>query len=406
MVDGRDDRRGDHDGDRDGDGSSYDWLYSGGSGGSGSSGSSGRPPADDPDATQVISTGPRSGSAPGQGRPPRDDGPPTSIAPAPGAPPPSARRPVKEPREKRTRTRRRRPGRWIVLALVAWLVFLVAVPVFAWLSVEKVDAEPAGARPDDQPGTTYLVVGSDAREGLSGQRTDTILLLHTGSGPNLLMSLPRDSVVDIPDRGTNKLNAAFAFGGPKLLTRTIETETDIRIDHYVEIGFTGFVDLVDAVGGIEICPTEALDDPDAELDVPKGCQEADGETALGYARTRKTQTNGDIDRAKNQREVVAAIGSEVVSWQTIVNPIRYWRVMFGGAGAVKVSEGTGPFDAARFALAMTRVNGEDGLTCGVPISDLVVNWDAERAPRMFAAIREDRTDDIGRDLCSPTGLPQ
>ncbi|WP_309646872.1 LCP family protein, partial [Nocardioides sp.] len=214
------------------------------------------------------------------------------------------------------------------------------------------------------------------------------------------------SVVDIPDRGTNKLNAAFAFGGPKLLTRTIESETDIRIDHYVEIGFTGFVDIVDAVGGVEICPTKALNDPDAELEVEEGCQEADGETALGYARTRKTQTNGDIDRAKNQREVVAAIGSEVVSWKTIVNPIRYWRVMFGGAGAVKVSEGTGPFDAARFALAMTRVNGENGLTCGVPIADLVVNWDAERAPRRFAAIREDRTDDIGRDLCSPTGLPQ
>ena len=401
MADGRDDRRGD----QESDGSSYDWLYSQGSGGSGgSSGSGGRPPADDPDATQVIRTGSGSGGA--RSRPARDDAPPTRIAPAPGAPPPSARRPVKEPREKRTRTRRKRPGRWLALLLAAWLVFLVAVPVLAWFSVDTVDAEPAGARPDDQPGTTYLVVGSDAREGLAGQRTDTILLLHTGSGPNLLMSLPRDSVVDIPDRGTNKINAAFAFGGPKLLTRTIESETGIRIDHYVEIGFTGFVDLVDAVGGVEICPTEALQDPDAELDVPKGCQEADGETALGYARTRKTQTNGDIDRAKNQREVVAAIGSEVVSWKTIVNPIRYWRVMFGGAGSVKVSEGTGPVDAARFAYAMTRVNGEAGLTCGVPISDLVVNWDAERAPRMFAAIREDRTDDIGRDLCSPTGLPQ
>ena len=395
MADGRDDRRSDEHGE-DGDGSSYDWLYSGGSGGSG------RPPADDPDATRVISTG----AGAGRTRPPQDDGPPTSIASAPGAPLPSARRPVKEPRTKRTGTRRKRPGRWLALLLAAWLVFLVVVPIFAWLSVDTVDAEPAGARPDEQPGTTYLVVGSDARKGLAGQRTDTILLLHTGSGPNLLMSLPRDSVVDIPDQGTNKLNAAFALGGPKLLTRTIEAETDIRIDHYVEIGFTGFVDLVDAVGGIEICPTKALKDPDAELDVPRGCQEADGETALGYARTRKTQANGDIDRAKNQREVVAAIGGEVISWKTIVNPIRYWRVMFGGAGSVKVSEGTGPIDAARFAFAMTRVNGDNGLTCGVPIADLVVNWDAERAPRMFEAIREDRTDDIGRDLCSPTGLPQ
>ncbi len=397
MADGRDDRRGDNgDGDQ---GSSFDWLYSGGSGSAGS----GRPAAD-PDATQIIDT---RGAARGSGRAgARDDAPPTSIAPMPGSPPPSARRPGAQTRPKRTRTRRRRPGRWIALALAAWLVFLVAVPVFAWMSVDEVDAEPAGARPDDQPGTTYLVVGSDARAGLAGQRTDTILLLHTGSGPDLLMSLPRDSNVEIPDRGTNKLNAAFALGGAKLLTRTIESETDIRIDHYVEIGFTGFVDLVDAVGGIEICPRTALKDPDAELDIEEGCQEADGDTALGYARTRKTQTNGDIDRAKNQREVVGAIGSEVLSWKTVVNPVRYWRVMFGGAGAVKVSEGTGPFDAGRFAYAMTRVNGADGLTCGVPIADLAVNWDAERAPLMFEAIREDRTEDIGRDLCSPTGLPQ
>ncbi len=206
MADGRDDRRGD----QDGDGSSYDWLYSGGKGGSGGAG---RPPADDPDATQVISTGPRSGA--GTGRPPRDDGPPTSIAPAPGSPPPSARKPVKEPRQKRTRTRRRRPGRWLVVALLAWLVFLVAVPVLAWLSVDTVDAEPAGARPDDQPGTTYLVVGSDARKGLAGQRTDTILLLHTGSGPNLLMSLPRDSVVDIPDQGSQQAQRRVRAGRPE-----------------------------------------------------------------------------------------------------------------------------------------------------------------------------------------------
>ena len=132
----------------------------------------------------------------------------------------------------------------------------------------------------------------------------------------------------------------------------------------------------------------------------------DGATALGYARTRKTQTNGDIDRAKNQREVVAAIGSEVVSWKTIVNPVRYWRVMFGGASTVRVSEGTGPVDAARFAYAMTRVNGKDCLTCGVPISDLAVHWDGERAPALFKLIAEDKTDEVGTNLCTPTGVQQ
>jgi LCP family protein required for cell wall assembly len=268
-----------------------------------------------------------------------------------------------------------------------------------------VDATPAGDRPDDQPGTTYLLVGSDARAGLAGQRTDTIMLLHTGSGPNLLLSIPRDSQVDIPGRGVDKINAAFAVGGPPLLVRTIEDATGIRVDDYVEIGFTGFVRLVDAVGGITICPETAMRDPQAQLAIPKGCQEADGETALGYARSRKTQTLGDIDRARHQREVVSAIGSEVVSPWTVINPLRYWKVVTGGAESVRVSEDTGPVAAAKFAVAMTRVDGRNGLTCGVPIADLAVTWDQERADALFERIRTDRTEDVGKALCTPSGQP-
>jgi anionic cell wall polymer biosynthesis LytR-Cps2A-Psr (LCP) family protein len=158
--------------------------------------------------------------------------------------------------------------------LLLWLVFLVAVPMFAWTKVQKVEFEPtAGERPGEQPGTTYLLVGSDSRAGLSaeerkdlgtgnaaGNRTDTIMLLHTGSGPNLLMSIPRDSQVEVPGHGNTKINAAFALGGPRLLTRTIEAETGIRIDNYVEIGLGGVVEVVDAVGGIQICPKRDMTD--------------------------------------------------------------------------------------------------------------------------------------------------
>ena len=332
--------------------------------------------------------------------------PPVRIAPTPGGPsgpgtpllPGTAGRP-------RTRRQKRSGLRWLWLLLLAWLAFLVSVPLYAWTSVSRVDATPAGERPGDQPGTTYLLVGSDARSGLEGRRTDTIMLLHTGSGPNLLLSIPRDSLVEVPGQGTTKINAAFAAGGAPLLVRTIEGETGIRVDDYVEIGFTGFVRLVDAVGGIEICPETAMRDPQAQLDIPKGCQQADGETALGYARSRKTQELGDIDRARHQREVVSAIGSEVVSPWTVLNPVRYWRVVTGGAESVRVSEGTGPLAAAGFATAMTRVDGENGLTCGVPIADLAVNWDTERAEALFELVRADRTDEIGRDLCTPSGRP-
>jgi LCP family protein required for cell wall assembly len=283
-------------------------------------------------------------------------------------------------------------------------VFLVAVPVYAWTSVSRVDATPDGARPEDQPGTTYLLVGSDARAGLAGQRTDTIMLLHTGSGPNLLLSIPRDSQVEVPGQGVTKINAAFALGGAPLLVRTIEDATGIRVDDYVEIGFTGFVRMVDAVGGITICPETAMRDPQARLNIGKGCQEVDGETALGYARSRKTQQLGDIDRARHQREVVSAIGSEVVSPWTVLNPVRYWRVVTGGAESVRVSDDTGPVAAGTFATAMTRVDGDTGLTCGVPIADLAVTWDTERADALFELIRTDRTDDVGA-LCTPSGRP-
>ncbi len=174
------------------------------------------------------------------------------------------------------------------------------------------------------------------------------------------MSIPRDSIVDIPGKGTTKINAAYAYGGPKLLIRTIEQNTGIKIDHYVEIGFGGFVDVVDAVGGIEICPTRKMKDKQANLDIDKGCQEADGVTALGYARSRKTDPRfGDITRARHQREVVSAIGQEATSPWTIINPVRYYRVNMAGAKTFSVDEGTGPIDLGRFAWAMTRVDGEE-----------------------------------------------
>ena len=383
MTDRRSGGRG---GDPQGDGG-FDWLYS--------SSQQPPPPPEDSESTRVMPA-----YDPQAGRPDTDP-PPRRIAPTPpGTPPPGSTRP---------RTGGRRPRfrlRWLLYLLIAWLVFLIGVPIYAWTTVSNVDADPGGKRPDDQPGTTYLVVGSDARKGLSGRRTDTIMMLHTGRGPNVLVSIPRDSLVEVPGHGTTKINAAFAFGGPKLLVETVEGATGVRIDHYVETGFNGLIKLVDAVGGIEICPETAMNDPLAQLKIPKGCQEADGKTALGYARSRKTQSLGDIDRARHQREVVSAIGAEVVSWKTIVNPVRYWRVMTSGADSVKVGDGTGPFAAGKFAFAMTRVDGESGLTCGVPIADLAVTWDAERAEQLFRLIAEDQADEIGKDLCTPTGQPK
>lgn len=308
--------------------------------------------------------------------------------------------------------------RWVWLLVLLWVAYLVAVPAWAWTQVHKVDFTPAAGRPADQPGTTYLLVGSDSRAGLTrhqelhlgtgkgvGQRTDTIMLLHTGAGPNLLMSIPRDSYVPIPGHGSSKINAAYAWGGPKLLVKTIEQDTHIRIDDYVEIGFAGFVDVVDAVGGIQICPTQRMNDPLANLHVKKGCQQVNGRVALAYARSRHVSSLGDIDRAKHQREVVSAVGHKAVSPWSVIDPFRYFGLAKATDASLTLGKGTGPLAALKFAWAMTHVSGTNGLTCSVPISDLYVHWDPQRAPRMFRLIRQDRTQDISKNLCSPSGLP-
>ena len=234
------------------------------------------------------------------------------------------------------------------------------------------------------------------------------MLLHTGDGPNLLMSIPRGSLVPVPGHGTAMINAAYEYGGPELLVETVEDATGIRVDNYVEIGFRGVVTLADTVGGITICPKVAMDDDRADLHVRPGCQHADGRKALAYARSRHAQRLDDVDRAEHQREVVSATGSQAVSLGTFLNPARYWKVMVAGAESITVGADVGPVAFAKLTLAMRHIDGSTGLACGLPIADFAVSavhWDQERAGRMFALIREDRTGEIDESLCQPSGLP-
>ena len=289
--------------------------------------------------------------------------------------------------------------RYLWLLLLLWLVYLVAVPFFAWNNVSQVNAWPSGHRPADSPGTNYLIVGSDSRKGLtaaqrkqlhtgndSGQRTDTIMLLHDGSGPSLLMSIPRDSLVPIPGHGTTKINAAFAYGGPKLLIQTVENLTGIRIDHYVEIGFGGFVNVVDSVGGITICPSHNMDDKLANLHVKKGCQHADGRVALAYARSRHADPKlGDIARGGQQREVVNAVGHKALSPWTILNPFRYWSLNISATDSLKVDKDISALGTGRFGWAMTHSEAElrrcRSATSRVHLGPHPVQGDVQADPR-------------------------
>jgi LCP family protein required for cell wall assembly len=302
-----------------------------------------------------------------------------------------------------------------VWLLVLWLVFLLAVPLWTWSKIDSVDAAPSGDRPGDTAGTNYLIIGSDKADDLSpaqrkalktgprgGTNTDTIIVLHTGAGDDTMMSIPRDTLAEIPDHGTGMINSAFARGGAPLLVATVEKLTGLHIDHAVELGFGSVINTVDALGGVEICPKIDMKDPMARLDIKKGCQEVDGMTALAYSRSRHVTALSDLDRVARQREVIGALGGKAKSPMTFVNPWRYVRINQAAGDSIRIDDEMGPYALGRFALAMA--GGRK--TCTLPNlpapSDpnrLVM--DAERAKPLLTALREGSS--IPGSSCTPTG---
>jgi LCP family protein required for cell wall assembly len=293
------------------------------------------------------------------------------------------------------------------------LVFIVAVVgVGVWMdsSLHRIPAlADYPERPAAGKGTTWLLVGSDSRQNLTPEqqadlatggdigtgRTDTILLVHVpgigSSTPTTMVSLPRDSYVSIPGYGEDKINAAFSFGGAPLLAQTVEQATGIRLDHYAEIGFDGFAVMVDAVGGVTMCPTEPVSDPLAGIDLPAGCQKLDGRNALGYVRTRATP-RADLDRMVNQRNFMSALLHRTTSPAVMLNPLRWYPMAHAATGAMAVDQGAHIWDLARLAWAL---HG-DILTTTVPIGEFtgsdsgsVVVWNSDAAGQLFAALASD-----------------
>ena len=379
--------------------------------------------AAEPERTRVIPPAWSDSPAPNRTAlepPPGPPGPgrPGYGPPGPGGPPPSG--PAVPPPPSARLGKRRHPAR-IVIGILSGLlllilVWLVGVPAYAWSKVERLDAAPGGERPANQPGQTFLLVGSDSREGLSpeerkrlgtgntaGRRTDTIMIVYVPPGGQpAMISVPRDSYVPISKHGSTKINAAYAFGGPELLVQTVERNTGLRVDGYVEIGFGGFVNIIDAVGGVEMCLPKAIKDRPSRLDLPKGCQTLDGATALGYVRMRKADPRGDLGRVERQREMLAAVAKKAASPATVLNPVRYWNLSNASTQAITLDEDTSLLQTARLGLAMSRISSGKGLTLTVPIADTdastsagsAVLWDKKKAKAMFADIARGDTSEL------------
>lgn len=293
----------------------------------------------------------------------------------------------------------------LLILVIAWPVGLA---VWANGKIQHVDALSGAA---NTPGETYLLTGSDSREDGAiedsttvGARTDTILLLHVPeSGPPALISLPRDTYVDIPGYQAGKLNAAFSWGGAPLLVQTVEELSGLTVDHYVEIGFAGVEGVVDAVGGVELCLDDSvLTFPVADTnsglfwDAP-GCKTVDGVTALAFARMRYSDPTGDIGRGQRQRQLISAVTQSVATPGTLLNPGKQIDLVNAGTAALTTSEGTDIVDIGKLALAFRSAGGEGGITGTPPIASLdyrpggvgsTVLLDPDQTPTFFAQIRD------------------
>ncbi len=291
---------------------------------------------------------------------------------------------------------------------------------------------PERERPDPAPrdARTILVVGSDSRgdlgegEGVQGtgeqfvegQRSDTMILVHLygddgrsrDGGRAQLISLPRDSWVTIPahdDPTTGapvpaaeaKLNAAFLQGGPALLVRTVEALSGLRIDHYAQVDFDGFVAMVDALDGVEVCLSTPAKDEVSGADLRAGRQTVRGSQALAFVRQRAGLPRQDIDRIARQQAFIAAIVRKALSTGTLSSPLRLDRVLDVATRSLQVDDRTSVGDLRDLALRFRSASGEGVTFTTLPYADIggrrdgqsVVLLDQAAVDRLFASVRDD-----------------
>jgi LCP family protein required for cell wall assembly len=237
----------------------------------------------------------------------------------------------------------------VVAGALTTLLFLASSSAMAFLwyadrQIERIDIpelapEGAPAEGEDPEPVNVLILGNDTRdvlteeeqarkgtpEDVDGERSDTMILAHFDPAREraVLVHLPRDLRVEIPGHGLDKINAAFAIGGPGLAVRTVRGFAGVPIHHYVEVDFNGFRSMVEALGGVEVCVDRPMYDELAELDLPEaGCYRMDGDTALAFVRARHVEGDEvpDFARIARQQQFIRAVMNKVFS------PGSLWRL--------------------------------------------------------------------------------
>jgi len=312
--------------------------------------------------------------------------------------------------------RKRRSWLAVVLSAVALLIVgaLIAGVLYA-ISIDRavhdnlgrhsglLPAEiPEEARPANSgTAVNYVLMGSDSRDvGNAGHgRSDVLMVMHLAGDRKsaYMISFPRDMYVQIPGRGKDKINAAYAYGGPPLTVQTLERLLDTRMDHAALIDFDGFISLTEELGGVTVYNKHSS--LSGAYKFPVGNVNIRGEQALAYVRERKQLPNGDLDRAERQRIVLRAILAKGLAKETISNPFKFVSFVRGVSAHVSVDEGLTDSKLRKTALSL-RLSPNDVRLLQAPISgfgtsptgqsiDIV---DQRRLAQLAKALQNDQMD--------------
>jgi LCP family protein required for cell wall assembly len=273
--------------------------------------------------------------------------------------------------------------------------------VFADMSEETRPAPATPAEPASEEPVTFLLVGSDTRgETLEGEdpdgRSDAIMIARFSADRRhaQLISIPRDSWVDIPGHGRNKINASYAFGGPTLLIQTVEQLTQVRIDHYVAIDFDGLIQVTDDLGGVDVAVAQTSSN--GPYTFPAGMNHLDGDQARWYLAQRKGLPGGDFDRVKRQQQYLRAMFGKLFSSDTFTDPGKLDSAMLAVTSAVAIDDGLSNGDLLSLAYSMRNVSPENVdfftapvLGTGMEGPASVVYLDQVTGERMWTYLRSD-----------------
>jgi LCP family protein required for cell wall assembly len=265
-------------------------------------------------------------------------------------------------------------------------------------------ARPAPATPAQEASAqpvTFLLVGSDSRVtadqgGDPSGRSDAIMIARLSGDRQhaQMVSIPRDSWVDIPGRGMNKINAAYSFGGPSLLIQTVEQLTQVRIDHYLAIDFDGLIQVTDDLGGIDVVLAETT--RNGPYTFPAGVNQLTGDKARWYLAQRYGLPGGDFDRVRRQQQYLRSMFTKLVSTNTFTDPGRLDSALLAVTSAVSVDDTLSNRDLLGLAYSMREVRPEDVdfftapvLGTGMEGPASVVYLDQTAGERMWAYLQSD-----------------